>query len=139
MPGPYCRYCDQRCFVSRKMPDDATWRPGETVHLATCVNGAAHDREETGHDYTTAINPALPDFDDMFEPWGDTSAQDSSAGAWLAPVPAPDEEGDENLVCRECGEDMWIDEDEVSHHWGNGPDNIDHDLDEDHVAIADED
>jgi hypothetical protein len=55
--GSYCQFCDHRCFVERKMPADAKWRPGETVHLATCAKGMAHDREQTGHDHTTAINP----------------------------------------------------------------------------------
>ena len=57
MAGAYCKFCDQRCFVDRKMPTDARWMPGRYVHLATCEKGAAHDREQTGYDFTTAINP----------------------------------------------------------------------------------
>ena len=57
MPGSYCRFCDNRCFVDRVMPADALWRPGESVHLATCPQGARHDLTMTGYDHTTAINP----------------------------------------------------------------------------------
>lgn len=49
--GPYCRYCDQRCFVLRALPD------GHLL-MATCPAGMAHDRAVTGHDHTTAVNPA---------------------------------------------------------------------------------
>jgi alcohol dehydrogenase class IV len=50
--GPYCRYCDHRCFVERRIPDTRT-----TVLLATCSAGMAHDRSAVGHDHTTALNP----------------------------------------------------------------------------------
>ena len=59
MAGAYCRYCGHRCFVTRRMPADATWRPGQIVHLATCARGKAFDREHTGYDADTAINPVL--------------------------------------------------------------------------------
>jgi uncharacterized Fe-S radical SAM superfamily protein PflX len=59
MAGAYCKFCDHRCFVDRKMPADAKWRPGETVHLATCARGKEHSRETTGYDASTAINPAV--------------------------------------------------------------------------------
>ncbi|GAA3831528.1 hypothetical protein GCM10022380_57630 [Amycolatopsis tucumanensis] len=52
MAGPYCRYCGHRCFVYRVLPD-GSW----AGHMATCPEGAAHDREVTGHDHTTATNP----------------------------------------------------------------------------------
>jgi hypothetical protein len=58
MAGAYCKFCDERCFVLRVMPDDARWRPGQAVHLATCARGAAYDRANSGYDHTTAINPA---------------------------------------------------------------------------------
>jgi hypothetical protein len=57
MAGAYCKFCGNRCFVYRIMPADATWKPGEGVHLATCPDGAKHDREGTGYDHTTAVNP----------------------------------------------------------------------------------
>ncbi len=57
MAGAYCQFCDRRCFVLRRMPTDARWRPGEDVHLATCREGANLDRTKTGYDHTTAINP----------------------------------------------------------------------------------
>lgn len=51
--GSYCRFCDHRCFVLRVLKD------GRHVHLATCLLGMAWDREQTGQDHTTAVNPAL--------------------------------------------------------------------------------
>ena len=56
MPGPYCRYCDQRCFVYRvvEVGGHVVW----SGHMATCAKGAEHDREACGHDHTTAFNPA---------------------------------------------------------------------------------
>lgn len=57
MAGAYCKFCDRRCFVDRVLPADARLRPGESVHLATCPAGAAHDRKQTGYDHTTAANP----------------------------------------------------------------------------------
>ncbi|QYN41026.1 hypothetical protein K1T35_47650 (plasmid) [Pseudonocardia sp. DSM 110487] len=52
MAGGYCAYCDQRCFVYRDLPD-GTW----SGHMATCPRGMAHDRQVTGYDYRTAVNP----------------------------------------------------------------------------------
>lgn len=57
MAGSYCKFCGHRCFVDRVMPADSRWKPGLTVHLATCRKGAAYDRQESGYDYTTASNP----------------------------------------------------------------------------------
>lgn len=48
MAGAYCQYCDQRCFVLRKLPD------GSQLHMATCPKGMEHDRAVTGHDHITA-------------------------------------------------------------------------------------
>jgi hypothetical protein len=56
--GAYCRFCDRRCFVLRTLPADATSYAGQTICLATCERGAAHDRETSGYDHTTAANPA---------------------------------------------------------------------------------
>lgn len=57
--GPYCDFCDRRCFVLRVRPEGvdgpAAWTG--VLLMATCQAGAAHDRAKTGHDYTTAINP----------------------------------------------------------------------------------
>jgi hypothetical protein len=55
MPGSYCRYCNQRCFLYRVIPSGPC--RGWGGHLATCPGGMAHDRAVTGHDHTTAINP----------------------------------------------------------------------------------
>lgn len=51
MAGAYCQYCDQRCFVLRRLPDGKEW------HMATCPKGMEHDRAVTGYDHTTAHNP----------------------------------------------------------------------------------
>ncbi|KUN37707.1 hypothetical protein AQJ30_15600 [Streptomyces longwoodensis] len=55
MAGAYCKFCNQRCFVYRVIPDGPA--KGWAGHLATCPGGMAHDRAQTGHDHTTAINP----------------------------------------------------------------------------------
>lgn len=55
MVGAYCKFCDNRCFVYRVLPD-GSW----AGHMATCRDGMALDREKTGHDHTTAINPITP-------------------------------------------------------------------------------
>lgn len=52
MAGAYCKFCGNRCFVYRGLPD-GSW----SGHMATCAAGAAFDREKTGYDYTTAVNP----------------------------------------------------------------------------------
>lgn len=52
MAGPYCQYCGHRCFVYRTLPN-RLW----SGHMATCAQGAAHDRARLGHDHSTAINP----------------------------------------------------------------------------------
>lgn len=51
--GPYCNFCDRRCFVERHLPFTTA-----TLLMATCQAGMAHDRAKTGHDYTTAVLPA---------------------------------------------------------------------------------
>ncbi|MET7809782.1 hypothetical protein ABZT26_02845 [Streptomyces sp. NPDC005395] len=55
MAGAYCKFCDHRCFVYRIIPDGR--HAGSAQHLATCAEGMAHDRQQTGHDHTTATNP----------------------------------------------------------------------------------
>ena len=49
--GPYCQFCDQRCFVERQLPS------GLHLLMATCQRGMAWDRDHCGYDHTTAINP----------------------------------------------------------------------------------
>lgn len=51
--------------------------------------------------------------------------------AFLATVSEPNE-----MLCRECGKPMFIEENGVSHHEGSGLDGIDYTLDLDHVAVA---
>lgn len=55
MAGAYCKFCDHRCFVYRVLPDKS-W----AGYMATCARGMEFDREKTGHDHTTAINPITP-------------------------------------------------------------------------------
>lgn len=60
--GSYCRYCGQRCFVVRRLPeghgcDDVCAAVGHTLALATCAPGMGHDRAVSGYDHQTAINP----------------------------------------------------------------------------------
>ena len=52
--------------------------------------------------------------------------------AFLAEVSADPGE----MLCRECGTAMFIEENGVSHHEGGGLDGIDYDLDLQHVAVA---
>lgn len=49
--GPYCKFCDRRCFVNRVLGD------GRSMLLATCAAGMDHDRWAVGQDHTTALNP----------------------------------------------------------------------------------
>jgi hypothetical protein len=49
--GPYCEFCDFRCFVVRSLP----FLKG-TLLMATCAAGMAHDRQATGFDHTSAVN-----------------------------------------------------------------------------------
>lgn len=39
------------------------------------------------------------------------------------------------LWCGECGEECWVEDNGVSHHYGDSIDDIDYDLDADHVAV----
>ena len=44
------------------------------------------------------------------------------------------------LLCRECGEDMWISDAGTAHHWGCFTiDDICHELDADHTPVPDTD
>jgi hypothetical protein len=52
--GPYCKFCDNRCFVERILPGQES---RGVILLATCGRGMNHDREACGFDHTTAINP----------------------------------------------------------------------------------
>lgn len=52
--GPYCQFCGHRCFVERFVPGS------NATILATCPKGMAHDRERSGYDHTTAVNPNDP-------------------------------------------------------------------------------
>lgn len=56
MAGSYCKYCDQRCFVERELPN-GSWNGYTRLHMATCPKGMDHDRKRTGYDCRTAHNP----------------------------------------------------------------------------------
>lgn len=49
--GPYCNFCQRRCFLLRVLRD------GRSMLLATCARGMEHDRKGCGQDHTTAVNP----------------------------------------------------------------------------------
>lgn len=55
MPGCYCKFCGQRCFVHRIVPDGPS--AGWNGHMATCPAGMAHDLAVLGHTHLTATNP----------------------------------------------------------------------------------
>jgi len=55
--GSYCKFCGQRCFVVRVIPDGP--QKGWSGCLATCQEGMMHDFGETGHTHLTAINPVI--------------------------------------------------------------------------------
>lgn len=46
-----CRFCGTHCQVLRLLPE------GATALFATCHDGAASDRERTGHDHRTTMQP----------------------------------------------------------------------------------
>lgn len=54
--GPYCRYCDTRCFVPRQIlvGGNVIW----SGIMATCSQGKEYDRNLHGQDADTAHNPA---------------------------------------------------------------------------------
>jgi hypothetical protein len=55
--GPYCKYCDTRCFLPRRVGD-------RTLLMATCHRGMEHDRASTGgHDHRTTLNPVTGETD----------------------------------------------------------------------------
>ena len=45
--GPYCNYCDKRCFVDNKR------KPGHL--LATCYHGQEHDKDILGYCYREIV------------------------------------------------------------------------------------
>jgi hypothetical protein len=55
MPGAYCRYCNQRCFVFRQVivGGEIVWQG----HMATCRHGKEHDRSVLNVDASQAHNP----------------------------------------------------------------------------------
>ena len=56
--GPYCQYCDRRCFVERRIVVG-----GEIVWdgiMATCPRGRERDRQVLGQDFREAVNPRDP-------------------------------------------------------------------------------
>jgi hypothetical protein len=68
MAGSYCQYCDLRCFVFRQVivGGEVLW----SGHMATCRDGAAHDRMTLGRDHATATSPVSREPDESRENWG---------------------------------------------------------------------
>lgn len=59
--GPYCRYCDHRCFVLRVLPG------GEQALMATCKRGMERDLLVAGHTHRTASNPITGTVDEQVD------------------------------------------------------------------------
>ena len=57
--GPYCEFCDHRCFVERYIPG-RDGQPAQVLLMATCPQGAEHDFAATGFDHSTALNTSAP-------------------------------------------------------------------------------
>jgi len=55
MAGAYCKFCNQRCFVLRVVPDGPS--KGWAGHMATCRLGMAHDLKVLGYTHQSSINP----------------------------------------------------------------------------------
>lgn len=55
MAGAYCKFCGQRCFVYRIVPDGPS--KGWAGHMATCTEGMRVDLGTLGHTHLTAVNP----------------------------------------------------------------------------------
>ncbi|QDH91692.1 hypothetical protein SEA_PHRAPPUCCINO_14 [Mycobacterium phage Phrappuccino] len=55
--GPYCQFCDHRCFVYREVivGGERVW----SGLMATCQRGMELDRQRLGVDHTGAHNPYL--------------------------------------------------------------------------------
>jgi len=45
--GPYCQFCDHRCFVHNPRSE-----PRATI-IATCARGQVHDLKHLGYNYRT--------------------------------------------------------------------------------------
>lgn len=61
--GPYCKFCNSRCFVHMPMeaPPDAVKAYGSSTILATCPAGQAFEKEKVGWcygDIQAALVPA---------------------------------------------------------------------------------
>jgi len=56
--GPYCKFCDLRCFVPFPEGTPAhiigAYRPGVTI-IATCPEGQAFEKKETGYCYSDIL------------------------------------------------------------------------------------
>lgn len=63
-------------------------------------------------------------------------AADPGAAGRLQAILAAAAAKENTMLCRECGEPMFIEENGVSHHEGGSLDGIDYDRDADHVAVA---
>lgn len=64
------------------------------------------------------------------------TAVDSGTAGRLQAILVAAAAKENTMLCRECGEPMFIEEDGVSHHEGRGLDGIDYDRDADHIAVT---
>ena len=116
--------------------DTAEWLREEAARLREPTNAAAValNPVSTAQGWT---GPAQADL--LLSFVGQEIAADPAVagrfGAFLATVSGkPD--GTRDMLCRQCGKPMFIEESGVSHHEGGGLDGIDYTLDLDHVAVA---
>lgn len=51
--GPYCKFCDRRCFVHLPMeaPAAAVKAYGSSTIIATCAGGQAFEAQQVGWNY----------------------------------------------------------------------------------------
>ena len=116
--------------------DAEHWLQEEAARLREQTNVAAiaFNPVSTAQGWT---GPAQTDF--LLSFIGQEIAADPDAAgrfrAFLATV-SGESDAPEEMLCRECGERMFIEDNGVSHHEGGGLDGIDYRLDLDHVAVA---
>jgi len=61
--GPYCHFCDQRCFVPihTGWPEEVWKRYGTSTIAATCAAGQRFEKEKLGVCYADALAIGIGD------------------------------------------------------------------------------
>jgi hypothetical protein len=57
MMGPYCKFCDNRCFVylPEETPEHIVRAYGTATLVATCLGGQRFEKEKTGYCYSDIV------------------------------------------------------------------------------------